>query len=120
MFGRIDHPVRARRAERDGRGRSDRVARLSRRGRGFHLYEDENDNYDYEQGVHATIPFRWDDKQQVLTIGAREGHFPGMLEKRTFRIVWVSPGHGTGLGSTATPDREVIYEGAMVRVPFRG
>ena len=27
----------------------------------FTLYEDENDNYDYEKGVYATIPLHWDD-----------------------------------------------------------
>jgi len=25
----------------------------------FLLYEDENDNYNYEKGISATIPFRW-------------------------------------------------------------
>ena len=32
----------------------------------FTLYEDENDNYDYEKGVYATIPFHWDDAKQTL------------------------------------------------------
>jgi alpha-D-xyloside xylohydrolase len=27
----------------------------------FALYEDENDNYDYEKGVRATIPISWDE-----------------------------------------------------------
>jgi len=84
----------------------------------FTLYEDENDNYDYEKGVCATIPFTWDDKQQVLTIGARKGRFPGMLEKRTFRVVLASPGHGAGLDSTEKPDIEVPYTGAKLQVPF--
>jgi alpha-D-xyloside xylohydrolase len=85
----------------------------------FTLYEDENDNYNYEKGVYATIPFTWNEKEQVLTIGARSGSFPGMLEKRTFRVVWVSPGHGAGLDSTAKPDAEVSYSGEAVQVPFR-
>ena len=32
----------------------------------FTLYEDENDNYDYEKGVHATIPMHWDDAAHSL------------------------------------------------------
>ncbi len=43
----------------------------------FTLYEDENDNYNYEKGVHATIPLRWDDAKKTLTIGERSGRFPG-------------------------------------------
>ncbi len=86
----------------------------------FTLYEDENDNYDYEKGIYATIPFTWDDKQQVLTIGARQGQFPGMEVNRTFRVVWVSPGHGAGIETTDKADVEVPYSGAEVRVPFHG
>jgi alpha-D-xyloside xylohydrolase len=53
----------------------------------FTLYEDEGDNYNYEQGLYSTISFHWDDRHQLLTIGARQGHYPGMLEKRMFTIV---------------------------------
>ena len=53
----------------------------------FTLYEDEGDNYNYEQGVYATIPFRWDDNSRTLTIGRRSGRYPGMLERRRFNIV---------------------------------
>ena len=30
----------------------------------FTLYEDENDNYNYEKGAYATIPLHWDDAAQ--------------------------------------------------------
>jgi alpha-D-xyloside xylohydrolase len=52
----------------------------------FTLYEDENDGYNYEKGVYATIPLRWNDRTRTLTIGERQGGFPGMLRERTFRI----------------------------------
>jgi alpha-D-xyloside xylohydrolase len=55
----------------------------------FTLYEDENDNYDYEKGAYATIPIHWDNAAQTLTIGERKGKFPGMLESRTFRVLFV-------------------------------
>ncbi|MGD0201732.1 MAG: TIM-barrel domain-containing protein, partial [Bryobacteraceae bacterium] len=82
----------------------------------FTLYEDENDNYNYERGVYATIPIQWDDARNTLTIGARKGKFPGMLETRTFRIVFVAQDHGTGIGSTAQPDKVVEYSGSPVTV----
>ena len=66
----------------------------------FVLYEDENDNYDYEKGVYATIPFEWNDKDKTLTIGERKGEFPGMLKQRTFNIVRVNNNQGIGLETT--------------------
>ena len=66
----------------------------------FTLYEDENDNYDYAKGQHATIKLHWDDAAKTLTFGAREGSFPGMLEKHTFRVVVVGEGTGVGIGES--------------------
>jgi alpha-D-xyloside xylohydrolase len=45
----------------------------------FVLYEDENDNYDYEKGVCATIPLGWKDAKKTIIIGDRKGSFQGML-----------------------------------------
>ena len=53
----------------------------------FTLYEDEGDSYNYEKGVYTTIPFSWNDKTCTLTIGARQGLFPGMLQSRKFSLV---------------------------------
>lgn len=82
----------------------------------FTLYEDENDTYDYEKGVHATISFVWDDAAHTLTIGDRSGSFPGMLEKRTFRIIFVRENHGTGGSLTETADKTVLYSGSKLTV----
>ena len=65
--------------------------------------------YDYEKGVYATIPISWNDKAGALTIGERKGTFPGMLRQRTFRVVWVSPGKGTGLEISRSADQVVSY-----------
>jgi alpha-D-xyloside xylohydrolase len=82
----------------------------------FTLYEDENDTYNYEKGLHATIPFSWDDAASTLTIGDRTGTFPGMLESRTFRIVFVSENHGVGGGLTKVPEKTVKYSGKKLTV----
>ncbi len=52
----------------------------------FTLYEDEGDNYNYEKGVYSTINFHWNNKTRTLTIGARNGNFPGMKTTRKFNI----------------------------------
>jgi alpha-D-xyloside xylohydrolase len=80
------------------------------------LYEDENDTYDYEKGIYATIPIVWDETKQTLTIGERKGTFPGILANRTFQVVFVKEGHGVGGASTQQPDKKVQYSGSSVTV----
>ncbi len=86
----------------------------------FTLYEDENDNYNYEKGVYATIDFSWDDAKHQLTISKRNGKFPGMLKKRHFHIVLVKKDYGTGVEITDKPDKIVIYKGKKQIVKFQG
>ena len=82
----------------------------------FTLYEDEGDNYNYEQGGYATIPFLWDEAKQMLTIGKRSGKFPGMLKERTFHVVMVSAGGGSGAAMEEKRDAIVHYTGKKVMV----
>ena len=77
----------------------------------FVLYEDQNDTYAYEKGVYATIALHWNDAKHTLTIDPRKGKFPGMLAKRTFKIVIVGAGHGNGIADTTAPDKTVTYDG---------
>lgn len=81
----------------------------------FTLYEDENDNYDYVKGQHATMQLHWDDAGKTLTIGARQGSYPGMPERHRFKVVVVNQGYGVGVGDTAQA-REVVYKGDRVVV----
>ncbi len=82
----------------------------------FTLYEDENDNYDYEKGVYSTIEFSWDDSRRQLRIDARKGSFPGMLKARTFHVLIVRKGHGTGVEVTDNPDKVISYQGEQQTV----
>jgi alpha-D-xyloside xylohydrolase len=82
----------------------------------FTIYEDENDNYNYEKGQSATFNLSWNDKQKQLTISNRKGSFPGMLKQRTFNIVLVKDGHGTGVDSGSGIDKTVKYDGKLVTV----
>jgi alpha-D-xyloside xylohydrolase len=84
----------------------------------FTLYEDENDNYDYEKGVYATIGFHWDDAKHQLTIDARKGQFPGMLETRRFNVVVVRKSHGSGVEATDNPDKAIMYKGERETIDF--
>jgi len=82
----------------------------------FTLYEDQGDTYNYEHGTFSTIAFHWDEKKQALTIGDRHGQFPGMLESRTFRIVFVGDNHGVGGSASENVDKVVQFTGQQLTV----
>lgn len=84
----------------------------------FVLYEDENDNYNYEKGIYTTIDFDWDDKKRTLTISDRKGSFPGMLAARKFSVTIVSISKGGGEHRVHQPDKEITYSGKKVIIKF--
>lgn len=85
----------------------------------FSLYEDEGDTYDYEKGAHAIVPIHWDDASATLTIGTRQGSYPGMPAARTFRVVLVRPGMGVGPQMESGADKEIKYDGSMIQAAFQ-
>ncbi len=82
----------------------------------FILYEDENDNYNYEKGAYSTITFTWNDSKKTLTISDRKGSFPGMLTERKFNIVKVTSGNGTGMDAVQKYNTVADYKGKKVMV----
>jgi alpha-D-xyloside xylohydrolase len=80
----------------------------------FTLYEDENNNYNYEQGKYSEITFQWNDKARTLTIKDRKGSFPGMLTSRKFNIVLVGENNGVGVNSPAKINKIISYKGKQV------
>jgi alpha-D-xyloside xylohydrolase len=79
----------------------------------FTLYEDENDNYNYEKGIYSTIQFKWFDKTKTLTIGECKGTFPGMLTTREFNFVVVESGKGVG-DTSAKVNKKIVYKGKQL------
>lgn len=53
----------------------------------FELYDDQGDGYAYQKGEYATIDLRWNDAKRELSIGKRQGKFPGMGQKIIFKGV---------------------------------
>lgn len=82
----------------------------------FVLYEDENDNYNYEKGIYSAVELQWDDKKGILTIGDRQGSFPGMLTSRQFSIVLVNTANGIGEDRSLQPDKTVTYTGNKILI----
>ncbi|WP_135555881.1 glycoside hydrolase family 31 protein [Paenibacillus cymbidii] len=52
----------------------------------FHLYQDENDNYNYENGHYTSISLQWDDSAGLLHIGERVGSYNGMPDRVSFDV----------------------------------
>ncbi|MBW4889983.1 DUF5110 domain-containing protein [Mucilaginibacter sp. HMF5004] len=84
----------------------------------FELYEDENDNYNYEKGHFSTLTFNWNDRAKQLTISPTKGTFAGMLKSRQFNIVLVDASHGNGGGEALKIDKRVTYTGKAMSVKF--
>ncbi len=84
----------------------------------FMLYEDENDNYNYEKGIYSTITLKWNEQSRTLTIGERKGSFPGMIQNRTFKVYLVSKNNGAGLTTKPAVFKTVKYSGKSEVVKF--
>ena len=70
----------------------------------FELYEDEGDSYRFEQGAYSLIALDWDERSHTLTIGPRQGSYPGMAAQRQLIV--------------KTPSKQVIvkYKGKQKKV----
>jgi len=81
----------------------------------FSLYEDDGVSKQYLTGAYSRIPLAYDSRARTLTIGARSGSFKGMVENRTFRVRFITPGVSSS-ASFDDYDAEVAYNGAAVTV----
>jgi alpha-D-xyloside xylohydrolase len=81
----------------------------------FDLYQDDGLTRAYERGEYSRVPIAYDDAKGMLTIGARSGHYQGMVEKPIFYVRWISGrGNPGGLDFAAAPDSAVHYTGKAV------
>jgi alpha-D-xyloside xylohydrolase len=85
----------------------------------FDLYEDDGETYAYQDGSFTRIPIRYDDAGGTVTIGAREGDYPGAPVHRVFRVRWISGPSRDAANFDAPPDRTVTYTGAPVTMQVR-
>ncbi len=82
----------------------------------FVLYED--DNYNYEKGLFTSIKFDWNEATSTLTIGSRDGTFPGMLKSRKFNIIMVDDKNGNGSLQSDKFTKIISYNGKEKIVKF--
>ena len=75
----------------------------------FTLYEDDGNTYEYEKAACTRIPMRWNDRMRLLTIGYRQGEYPGMLIRRHL-VITIPNGR----------PKELTYSGRKLTVRFEG
>ncbi|MCD0464958.1 TIM-barrel domain-containing protein [Flavobacterium sp. ENC] len=84
----------------------------------FTLYEDENENYNYEKGSFSNIAFNYNEASGTLTIGAQKGKFDGMIKNRKFVIVAVSKENPKAFTYDAA-GKEISYDGNQQTVKLK-
>jgi alpha-D-xyloside xylohydrolase len=82
----------------------------------FDYYEDDGVSYGYENGEFARIPMRYDAAKGTLTLAGRAGSYPGMPQKRAFKVRWVKDGAKPPAELDAAADATVEYSGAEITV----
>lgn len=85
----------------------------------FSLYEDENDGYNYEKGRYSVIPVHWNDSENSVTVGKRQGDFPGMPANRKFKVILLSRTIPEGFMTASIYEKEFKYDGSEIKVKIR-
>ena len=86
----------------------------------FTIYEDDNETYAYEQGQRATYDLVWQDAAKILTIGARQGSFPGMVATRSLNVVLAVPDKNAAPSGIRIQAKSVVYDGRPLTVNLSG
>ncbi len=83
----------------------------------FSIYEDDGTSEGYKASQYARIPVRWDDAKGELTIGQRQGSYPGMAERRAISVRFYdkSAAHAPDVSENAA--NRIDYDGtaAVIR-----
>lgn len=83
----------------------------------FTLYEDEGTNYNYEKGQYSQIPLTYDETSRTLTIGNRQGKYPGMLKNRVFNVIFIDKNNPRPFDVNAK-GIEVVYNDRKEEIKF--
>jgi alpha-D-xyloside xylohydrolase len=82
----------------------------------FELYEDDGRTYGYERGEWSRIPLRYDEASGALTVGARVGDFPGMAQRRTLHVRWITGPNAHAADFDRGIAQTVVYDGTPLEL----
>ncbi|WP_413671036.1 glycoside hydrolase family 31 protein [Mucilaginibacter sp. Mucisp86] len=83
----------------------------------FDYYEDDGTSYEYKRNRYAKFTINWNDKKQLLTIGNRHGTFNGLVKKRKFKLIYISP-DSNGHAKYNIAIKTISYNGRQLKIRF--
>lgn len=86
----------------------------------YTLFEDDGLSEGYRKGQSAQVPVTWSEATKTLTIGARQGSFPGMVAKRAMSVRFHGPGKAVAPDFADNAATTFVYDGRAVSVPLAG
>jgi hypothetical protein len=82
------------------------------------IYQDENDNYNYEKGLFTTFAINWDNINNTLILEDQKGSFPGAPSTKTIKIVLVDENRVLTEQPVDLPDKTIEYTGREMSYKF--
>ncbi|MCB0655946.1 MAG: DUF5110 domain-containing protein [Saprospiraceae bacterium] len=80
----------------------------------FNLYADDGKSYDYEEGRYSVIPMHYNEDEGTLTLGDKQGTFPGDLTKRYVKVIWITPDTPQGFMQIPKGKAKIYRDKTMV------
>lgn len=85
----------------------------------YTLFEDDGLSEGYRKGQSAQVPVTWNEAAKTLTIGARQGSFPGMVGQRAMSVRFHAPGKAVAPDFADNKATTFVYDGRAVTVPLK-
>lgn len=86
----------------------------------FTMYEDDGLTRQYLNDQFAQIPVTWNEAGKTLTIGARQGSFAGMTQKRAVSVRFHTPGRAIAPNFANNAATSFVYDGRAVTLALNG
>ncbi|MBK9391195.1 MAG: glycoside hydrolase family 31 protein [Bacteroidetes bacterium] len=80
----------------------------------FEVYQDENDNYNYEKGFFSTFTVNWESESNILSLSQQKGNYTGSQPGKKINIVMVKENQSLSEQPVAEPDYTLIYYGEAI------
>ena len=77
----------------------------------FSLYQDDGLSPGYKKGEFARVPIKWDEASGTLTIGERQGSYPGMPGKRAISVRFYGRDKAVAPDFSENPAISLVYTG---------
>jgi alpha-D-xyloside xylohydrolase len=85
----------------------------------FSLYEDDGVTPGYAAGKFARVPLTWNEQAKTLTIGARQGSYPGMVATRAVSVRFHTPGKAEAVDFAENGATRASYTGKAMTIRMK-